>query len=67
LTSRDDRIARRMDADQDATLRLMTDGGLANLLAKQLRAHGAELDLTTRTAIRRAVRRIDEKQLRRAP
>lgn len=57
VTTRDDRIAPRQDAEQDATIRLMTDEGLANLLDKQFRAHGSVLDLTTRAAIRSAVRR----------
>jgi AraC-like DNA-binding protein len=38
MTIRDERASRRIDADQDRTLQLMTDEGLAGLLGKLLSA-----------------------------
>jgi ATP-dependent protease Clp ATPase subunit len=58
--ARDERLAKRQDAEQDAVVELMDDQGLANLLAEQLDAHG-ELDLTLRAAVRAAVERLGRK------
>lgn len=58
--ARDRRVARRQDADQDAVVELMDDDGLANLLEKQLEAHG-RLDLTMRAEVRGAVKRLSRK------
>jgi hypothetical protein len=54
----DDRIARRQAADQDKTVELLTDEGLANLLEKDLEAHRLTFDLTTAAAIRSAAKRL---------
>ena len=58
--AREQRIASRQDAEQDAIIELVDDAGLASLLEKHLAAHG-ELDLPMRAAIRGALGRLRRK------
>jgi hypothetical protein len=55
--ARDERIAKRQDAEQDAIIQLMDDAGLASLLETHLAAH-VDLDPTMRAAIRAAITRL---------
>jgi hypothetical protein len=54
----DERRERQLDAEQDATLALLDDEGVARLLEKQHKMHERSIDRTTRAALRSAARRL---------